>query len=269
VSTTILVVKVGGAALASAAGAEPALRDTAHLCRRGGCHVALVHGGGREITAWCDRVGLPARFVDGLRATDADTAAVVEMVLRGRVGPSLAAALTELGTPAVSLGGKDAALFRAAPLRPGDGDLGLVGRVSEVHPQMLADLWACGYLPVVAPVAAGPGGSTFNINADDAAADLAVALGASALILASDVPGLLVPGSDRPVPVVDGAEARRLIASGVAAGGMRPKLEACLRAVEGGVATAWIVDGRRAGAVLEAAAGEAAAGTRVVARAGA
>lgn len=250
----LTVVKLGGAAIAG--GADPALDDVA-LLARSGARLCAVHGGGPEITAWCGRLGVEARFVDGLRYTDAQTLAVVEMVLCGRVGKALAQTLGR----AVSLSGRDGGLFVVAPL---DTErYGLVGRVAEVRPAVLQALLDAGFLPIVAPVGPGPDGTLYNVNADEAAAALSVALGARRLVLATDVPGLLVPGRAEPLAVCDAAQARGLIANGVASGGMRPKLEACLRAVEAGVAEAWIVDGRRQGAVLAAAQGRRGAGTCV------
>jgi acetylglutamate kinase len=250
----LTVVKIGGAALG--ASADPSVADIASLRGR---RLLVVHGGGPEVTRWSRRVGIETRFVDGRRVTDADTADVAEMVLAGRVGRALAQALTAVGTPAVSLCGKDAGFFTAEPLDPA---LGQVGRVGAVNPAVLEALWAAGILPVVAPIAPGPGGLTFNINGDDAAADLAVALHADALVLASDVPGVLVDGVA--LARCTARDTERLIAAGVIQGGMVPKVRACLRALAGGVGHASIVDGSVAGAVAAAVSG-AGAGTRFVA----
>jgi acetylornithine/N-succinyldiaminopimelate aminotransferase len=268
----VLVVKIGGAAVvpAGSGGLQVAgvLEDVAAL-RRAGRPVVVVHGGGPEITRWSERLGLQPRFVDGLRYSDPETVAVAEMAL-ARVGKDIAAALTAAGAPALSLGGRDAALLTARPLvrRDADGrvlDLGLVGEIREVRTEVLGALLEAGLVPVLAPVAQGEDGQAYNVNADDAAADVAAALGASCLCLATDVPGVLVPGRTAPLPRCDGAEARRLIAEGVIRGGMRPKVDACLRAVERGVPVAWIVDGRRPGAVADAVAGREGAGTAFVA----
>lgn len=260
----VVVVKVGGAAIAASAGLPAALRDVAALVAAGR-RVVVVHGGGPEITALGQRLGLQPRFVAGLRHTDAETLAVAEMAL-GRVGKAIAAALSGAGVDAVALDGRDARLLSARPLagRDEDGrpaDLGLVGEITAVRAEVLAGLWAGGLVPVVAPLAVGEGGETYNVNADDAAADVAAALEAACLCLATDVAGVLVPGQDAPLGRCDAALARRLIAEGAIGGGMRPKVLACLRAIEAGVAIAWIVDGRRDGAVGEAVAGEAHAGT--------
>jgi acetylglutamate kinase len=259
------VVKVGGAVAGDGAAA---LADVGALWRRG-IPVVVVHGGGPEITRWSERVGLPARFVAGLRYSDADTVAVAEMAL-ARVGKALAFALTRSGVPAVSLGGRDAALLTAEPLVLGDEqghpvDVGLVGRIAAVRVEVLGALLAAGLLPVVGPVAPAPDGTLYNVNADDAAADVAAAMGARALVLCTDVPGILVPGRSEPLARCDAARARALVAEGVISGGMRPKVQACLRAVAGGVGAAWIVDGRRGGVVEAALTGDASAGTAVVA----
>jgi acetylglutamate kinase len=248
------VVKIGGAALQGRA--DPAITDIASLA---GHRLLVVHGGGPEITAWSKRVGIETQFVDGRRVTDPDTADVAEMVLAGRVGRALAHALTAMGSPAVSLCGKDAGLFTAEPLDPG---LGQVGRVGAVNPTVLEAMWSAGIVPVVAPIGPGPHGRTFNINGDDAAADLAVALGADALVLASDVPGVLVDG--RALPHCTAQDTHRLIAAGVIKGGMVPKVQACLRALAGGVRHATIVDGSVPGAVAAAVVGDA-IGTKFVA----
>jgi acetylglutamate kinase len=250
----LTVVKIGGAAMAG--GPEPAAVDIAGLQGR---RLLVVHGGGAEITRWSQRVGIETRFLDGRRVTDADTADVAEMVLAGRVGRALAHALTALGRPAISLCGKDAGLFRAEPLDPA---LGQVGRVGAVNPAILEALWAAGILPLVAPVAPGPDGRTFNINGDDAAADLAVALGAEALVLASDVAGVLVDGAA--VARCTRQQTQALIAAGAIRGGMVPKVQACLRALAGGVRHARIVDGGAPGAVAAAVGGQA-VGTEFVA----
>ncbi len=254
-----IVVKVGGATLGAGDFPHGVIRDICALVR-GGARVIVVHGGGSEITRWSERVGLTSRFVDGLRYSDPDTASVAAMVLAGRVGKALAAALTAAGCPALSLSGSDGGLLRAERLT-GEPDLGLVGRITAVDVAVVDGLRGAGLLPVIAPVAPGPDGTLLNVNADDAAADIAGLVRADLLCLVTDVPGVLVPGSDGPLPRCDASAAHRLIADGVVTGGMVPKVAACLRAVQGGVGQAWIIDGRREGAVAAAVAGDAGAGT--------
>ena len=258
-----LVVKIGGAAVAAGGGLPAALSDVAALWGEG-VPVVVVHGGGPEITAWSKRLGLEPRFVGGLRYSDADTVAVAEMAL-ARVGKGIAGALTRAGLRAVSLGGRDAGVLTAQPVRRRDGDgavldLGLVGSVAAVRVDALWALLAAGFVPVLATVAPGPDGTLYNVNADEAAVAVATALGARALVLATDVSGVLLSGRTEPVERLGAAAARELVAQGVVHGGMRPKVEACLAAADGGV-PAWIVDGRRPGAVAAAAAGAATAGT--------
>ena len=260
-----VVVKVGGATLGGGVG--PALSGVLAL-RDAEQDIVVVHGGGPEITRWAGRVGLTTRFVAGLRYSDADTVAVAEMAL-ARVGKQIAAALTAAGVPALSLGGRDAGVLTARPLQMDgpDGralDLGLVGEVAGVRVEVLRALLGAGLVPVLGSVAAGDDGELYNINADDAAADVAAALGADALCLCTDVPGILVPGAKTPLVRCDARRARALIAEGVVTGGMRPKVEACLRALAAGVGATWILDGRREGAVLAALSGEEGAGTALV-----
>ena len=259
-----IVVKVGGAAVAAGGGLPAALEDIAGLWHAGH-RVVVVHGGGPEITRWTERLGLQTRFVSGLRYSDQDTVAVAEMAL-ARVGKGIAAALTVAGAPAVSLGGRDAGLLTAGPLALQDEagravDLGDVGSITGVRTEVLEGLQRAGLLPVVAPVAVGADGRLYNVNADDAAADIAAALGADCLCLATDVAGLMVPGGAQPLPACDAAKAAALVAGGVITGGMLPKVDACLRAVAGGVRVAWILDGRRPGSVTAAVAGQEGAGT--------
>lgn len=259
-----VVVKIGGAAVAAGGGVPPVIAEIVELWQAGH-RVVVVHGGGPEISEWSRRVGLAPRFVDGLRHSDPDTVAVAEMAL-ARVGKGLAGQLTAAGARAVSLGGRDAGLLQAEPLRRLDPagqpvDLGLVGTVTAVRTEVLADLHRAGFLPVVASVAAAGDGTPLNVNADDAAAEIAAACGAECLCLVTDVPGLLVPGEDAPLARCSADQAQRLIAAGIVTGGMRPKVEACLRAVGSGAGAAWIVDGRCAGALGRAIAGAPGAGT--------
>ncbi len=261
-----VVVKVGGAAVGVGGNLPPALDDVVTLVREG-WRVTVVHGGGPEISRWSERLGKTARFVAGLRYSDADTVAVAEMAL-ARVGKAIAAGLSAAGVPAVSLGGQDGGLLRAERLRLRDEqgqelDLGLVGRLSEVATGILDALHSAGLVAVLAPVAPDASGQLLNVNADDAAAEVAAAVGAEALVLASDVPGVLVPGRAEPLGSLDAERVRALVRDGVVSGGMRPKVEACLRATEHGVTRAWIVDGRRPGTVRDAAHDRPGAGTAV------
>ncbi len=229
-----VVIKLGGSTLETQ---RDALEDIVWL-RSLGAQPVLVHGGGPEINAWLDRLGIPHRFERGLRVTDTETLEVVRMALAGKVNGELVQALTRLGGRAVGLTGLDGALLRA---RPVSERLGFVGEVVEVDPNPIETLSDAGYIPVVAPLAIGPDGEALNVNADDAAADLARGLHATKLLYISDVPGVM-DANGQLISVLTDEDARRLIAEGAIKGGMIPKVEACLRALDA-IERAHIVDG--------------------------
>lgn len=230
-----LVIKLGGSTLENQ---RDALEDIVWL-RGLGARPVLIHGGGAEINEWLGRLGIPSRFERGLRVTDAQTLDVVRMVLTGKVNGELVCMLGQLGGRAVGLTGLDGALLRARVLAP---TLGFVGVVTSVDPGLVDTLSAAGYIPVVAPLALGEDGSILNVNADDAAADLARGLGAAKLLYLSDVPGIL-DASGALLSTLTDAQVRTLIADGTIYGGMIPKAEACLRALET-TGRVHIVDGR-------------------------
>ncbi len=230
-----LVIKLGGSTLENQ---RDALEDIVWL-RGLGAHPVLVHGGGAEINEWLGRLGIAPRFERGLRVTDAETLDVVRMVLVGKVNGELVGLLGTLGGLAVGLSGLDGQLLRAAPIAP---ELGYVGAVTAVNPGPIEALAAAGYIPVIAPLALGPSGEVLNVNADDAAADLARGLRAAKLLYLSNIPGIL----DRHgalLSVLTASQVRDLIEDGTIAGGMIPKAEACLRALET-TGRVHIVDGR-------------------------
>jgi len=230
----IVVVKCGGSVLED--GATGTLAEDLALLHRAGVRPVLVHGGGPAIDRALRTQGVAPRFLDGLRVTDAATMAVVEAVLAGDVNPRLVAALQAAGAPAVGLTGRDGGLLRVRPRAP---QLGYVGEVERVEPRLLRQLLEGGWLPVVAPLGVGPEGASYNLNADTAAAALAVGLGAAKLVVLTDVPGVLRAGER--VSELTPAEAEALIQQGVVRGGMIPKLRACLRAVADGVGSAHVV----------------------------
>jgi acetylglutamate kinase len=230
-----LVIKLGGSTLENQ---RDALEDIVWL-RGLGARPVLIHGGGAEINEWLARLGIPSRFERGLRVTDAQTLDVVRMVLTGKVNGELVCMLGQLGGRAVGLTGLDGALLRARVLTP---TLGFVGVVTSVDPGLVDTLSAAGYIPVVAPLALGEDGSILNVNADDAAADLACGLGAAKLLYLSDVPGIL-DASGALLSTLTDAQVRALIADGTIYGGMIPKAEACLRALET-TGRVHIMDGR-------------------------
>jgi len=242
-----VVVKYGGSVLDDN-GAGTVLEDLV-LLKQAGIHPVLVHGGGPEITRTLRAMGRETRFVNGLRVTDAQTMEVVEMVLAGRVNKTLVGMLANLGARAVGLSGKDGGLLRVRQLNEA---LGFVGEVEAADPRILHVLNREGYIPVVASIGLGPNGESYNLNADTAAGALAVALEASKFILLTDVEGVYAKGEGSPqlVSQLRMEEARWLIATGVISEGMIPKVEACLRALEGGVQSAHIISGKIPHALL-------------------
>jgi acetylglutamate kinase len=237
-----VVVKIGGGALAGGAlGDLPGILET-------GRKVALVNGGGPRLTRMLDVLGIPTRFHEGLRVTDAETLEVAEMVFAGSVNKGLARELGALGVPAAGISGTDGPTLLVEPVR----DLGRVGEVRRVEPRLIEALWAGGFVPVVAPLGLGPQGA-YNVNADAAAAALAVGLGAEHLFLLTDVDGLLKEG--KAIAALTPEECEGYVEDGLAAGGMVPKLRAAAEAARGGT-EARIVNGNRKGALAGPIAGE-------------
>lgn len=202
--------------------------------------MVIVHGGGKEIAALQHALDLKPRYVDGLRATDDESLAVVEMVLNGRVNKRLVARLTAAGVKALGLSGVDLGLVRVEKLAHPAGDLGWVGRVVDVNPEPLRMLLQQGVVPVVSPVSLGFDGHTYNVNADHVATGIAGALGASALYFLTDVAGVLI--DDRVVTTLTASEAGALIDDGIVRDGMVPKVKSALSAVGAGVKEARITN---------------------------
>ena len=251
----IVVVKVGGNAIDHAR--DETLLDVV-LLRYVGMQPVLVHGGGPEISAMSERLGMKPEFKQGLRVTDEKTMEVVKMVLTGKVSPDLVGALNRLGGQAVGMSGEDGPSIIAEPLGP---NMGFVGRVVQVNQEPITALLGRGYIPVIASIGLGYDGHAYNINADTVAAEIAVALGAAKLILLTDVTG--VQGVDGSVvAVMSRDDARQRIAAGEVTGGMIPKLEACLRSLDR-VPLAHIIDGRVPHALLLELFTEAGIGTMV------
>ena len=237
-----VVIKVGGGALAGGA-----LEDLPELLTAG-YKVAVVHGGGVQLTRMLDALGIPTRFHAGLRVTDEATLEVAEIVLAGGVNKNLARWLTGLGVPAAGISGTDGPTLVVEPVP----DLGRVGKVVRVETLLIESLWNGGFVPVVAPLGVGPEGA-YNVNADSAAADLAVGLGAGHLFLMTDVDGLLRDGET--VETIAPENCEDYVERGHAAGGMVPKLRAATEAARGGV-EARILNGNKKGALAAAVAGE-------------
>ena len=248
-----VVIKYGGAAMEQADLKETFALDVI-LLRLVGINPVIVHGGGPQIGALMKRLGKEPRFVGGMRVTDEETMDIVEMVLVGKVNKEIVALINHHGGRAVGLSGKDADLIRARrrPHRLPSGeevDIGLVGEVEAVNADLIRLLEEHGFIPVIAPVAGGDHGKTYNVNADLVAGEVAAALTAEKLIHLTDVQGIL-DGAGRLVSTLARKEAERLMQEGVIDGGMLPKVESSLRALTGGSAKAHIVDGRVPHAIL-------------------
>lgn len=202
--------------------------------------ILFVHGGGKEIAAWQERLGLVPRFVEGLRVTDGESLRVAEMVLSGLVNKRLVAKLVAGGVPAVGVSGVDGSLIRVEPMSHPAGDLGFVGRIVEVNPVLLEVLLGQGLVPVISPISLGLDGQTYNVNADHAAWAIARGVAAESLVFVSDVPGVLVGGRARAHLAADQIEP--LIHAQAIRGGMVPKVRSALAALAGGVPTVRITD---------------------------
>ncbi|MFB8025441.1 acetylglutamate kinase [Streptomyces sp. NPDC056465] len=261
-----VVVKFGGNAMVDASLQRSFAQDVVELWRKG-LRPVVVHGGGPQISAMLDRLGLETRFEAGLRVTTPEAMDVVRMVLAGRVQRELVGLINAHGPYAVGLTGEDAhsmtAVRRTAWVDGRPVDIGLVGDVVDVDPGMLHALLTQGHIPVVSPVARGEDGQVYNVNADLAASALAVALGAERLVMLTDVEGLYAdwPHSTDVVERVNADALHAMLP--VLAGGMLPKMEGCLRAVRGGVHRAHVLDGRVPHAVLRCLLDDTAPGTTV------
>ncbi len=256
-----MVVKYGGNAMVDEGLKRAFARDVV-LMKLVGMNPVVVHGGGPQIGDLLDRLNIPTKFVDGLRVTDAATMDVVQMVLGGLVNKDIVSLLNTAGGRAVGISGKDADLIQARKLtlkrheHSSDGvgvseiiDIGHVGEVALVNRSLLDTLIASGFIPVIAPVGVGPDGESYNINADFVAGAVAERLGAEKLILLTNTPGIL-DAEERTLTGLSRQDATALIADGTVAGGMLPKVECALGAIEGGVKTAHIIDGRVPHALL-------------------
>jgi acetylglutamate kinase len=257
-----VVIKYGGAAMTDPELREDFARDVV-LLKYVGLNPIVVHGGGPDITAYMQRLDMPVEFVGGLRVSDADTVEVAKMVLVGKVNKDIVMRLSRHGQPAVGLSGDDGQLFRVDTMEgPGGEDIGLVGRIDRVNTGVIEHI-AADYIPVIASVGADRNGRSHNVNADEAAAAVARALGAYKIMFLTDVPGWLREPAD-PSSVISecGADAVEAALAGVG-GGMRPKLQACLDAIHGGVSFAHIVDGRVAHSLLLELFTDAGLGTKI------
>ena len=252
------VIKYGGHAMGDRSLSELFARDIV-LLKQVGIHPVVVHGGGPQIGKMLERLKVTSEFVDGLRVTDSDTVEVVEMVLSGSINKHIVSVINDVGGTAIGLSGKDGGLIQASKLRrtrrdPDSNiesilDLGFVGEPKQVNPQILGSLQQAGMIPVIAPIGVGANGETYNINADTVAGAVAGAIGAARLLLLTDVPGVL-DQEDNLLTDLSTEDVRGLMADGTISGGMIPKLETCIGAIEKGVDAAVILDGRVAHTLL-------------------
>ena len=258
----IVVVKYGGNAMINEELKEQVMGDIV-LLSLVGIKVVLVHGGGPEITDTLTRIGKESKFVDGLRVTDEETAEVVQMVLAGKISKSLVNLLEMKGGNAMGISGMDGRLIEA---KMKDPRLGYVGEITNVNVQPILDLLEKGYIPVVSTVGCDNEGNVYNINADTAASWIAGALQAESLITMTDIVGLLADKDDPSslIKIIDLKDAANLRESGVISGGMIPKLECCVNAIERGVSKVFILDGRVPHAILLETLTDEGAGTMVV-----
>jgi acetylglutamate kinase len=261
-----VVIKYGGAAMEDPDLREEFARDVV-LLKYVGLNPIVVHGGGPDITAYMERLGLPVRFVGGLRVSDPQTVEIAKMVLVGKVNKEIVLRLSRHGQPAVGLCGDDGSLFRAARRTAPDGeDIGFVGSIERVNVDVLQHV-ALDYIPVVASVGADRDGNSYNVNADEAAGAVAGALGAYKIIFLTDVAGWLADADDSD-SLIGQASATEVDAQlTTLQGGMRPKLAACVEAINGGVNSAHIIDGRIPHSLLLELFTDAGIGTKIQASA--
>ena len=266
-----IVIKYGGHAMGDEALAEMFARDVV-LMKQVGINPVVVHGGGPQIGEMLERLKIHSSFIDGLRVTDRATVDIVEMVLSGSINKQIVTAINEAGGTAIGISGKDGSLIRARKLRrrkkASDSniekllDLGFVGEPESVDAHILNILRQSDIIPVIAPIGVGKGGTTYNINADTVAGAVAGAVGASRLLMLTDVAGVK-DKKGKLIPQITAARARALLRDGTISGGMIPKIETCLKAVAESVDAAVILDGRVPHAVLLETFTERGAGTLI------
>ncbi|MCR5597151.1 MAG: acetylglutamate kinase [Lachnospiraceae bacterium] len=246
----IIVVKYGGSAMADPEIQRNVIKDVT-LLKLVGFKPIIVHGGGKEISAWLKKTGKESRFVNGLRVTDADTMEVAEMVLN-KVNKRLVTMVEELGVRAVGISGKDGGLLKVEKKLSDGQDIGYVGQITNVDPKILFDMLEKDFLPIVCPIGMDDNFETYNINADDAACAVAKAVGAEKLAFLTDIEGLYRDINDKSsfISRIKVSQAMELINDGIIGGGMLPKLGNCVDAVENGVQRVHILDGRLAHCLL-------------------
>ena len=240
----VIVVKYGGSAMSNEELQKNVIKDVT-LLKLVGFKPIIVHGGGKEISRWVEKTGKEAQFINGLRVTDDETMEIAEMVL-GRVNKRLVTMVEELGVKAVGLSGKDGKMLRVEKKYSDGQDIGYVGNITEVNPDIIFDLLEKGYLPIISPIGLGEDFATYNINADDAACAIAKAIQADKLVFLTDIEGLYKDINDKSsfISKITAEDANALIEEGFIGGGMLPKLGNCTSAVESGVNRVHILDGR-------------------------
>ena len=240
----IIVVKYGGSAMLDEALKTNVIKDVV-LLKLVGFKPIIVHGGGKDISKWVQKSGQEPRFVNGLRVTDANTMEIAEMVLN-RVNKSLVQLVESLGVHAVGISGKDGGLLKVKKRYSDGKDIGYVGEITEVNPKVLMDLLEKDFLPIVCPIGYDENYDTYNINADDAACAIASAVHAEKLAFLTDTEGVFRVFEDKDsfIPAMTVTEAKAFIESGGVGGGMLPKLQSCISALENGVSRVHILDGR-------------------------
>jgi len=243
-----VVIKYGGSAMIEEDLKKSFARDIV-LLKYVGINPVIVHGGGPQIGEFLARLGKETKFVKGIRVTDTETMDIVEMVLVGKINKEIVGLINFYGGRAVGLGGKDGSLVKAKRLKIRGEEMGLAGDVESINPGVIKSLEDNNFIPVIAPVGEGEDGLSYNINADLVAGKIASALKAEKLILLTDVEGVL-DRDKKLISVLSLSEARKLITSKVASGGMIPKINCCIEAVASGVSTAHIIDGRIEHSVL-------------------
>jgi acetylglutamate kinase len=240
----IIVVKYGGSAMVDDNLKKSVIQDVT-LLKLCGFKPIIVHGGGKEISKWVERSGMEPKFINGLRVTDEETMEIAEMVL-GKVGKQLVSLVEELGVKAISISGKDGAMLTCSKKYSNGEDIGYVGEVEKVDPKILFDLIENDYLPIISPIGLGEDYHSYNINADDAACAIARAVQAEKLAFLTDIEGVYRDPKDSSTLISEltTSAARELLAGGTVGGGMLPKINNCIDAVENGVSKVHILDGR-------------------------
>lgn len=259
----VVVVKYGGNAMTNDT-LKAAVMEDIVLLSLVGIKVVLVHGGGPEINDMLNRVGKESKFVNGLRYTDEETVDIVQMVLAGKVNKDLVSLLENHGGSAIGLCGLDGKMIEAEQLNP---DLGYVGEITAIHPEIIQNALDNGYIPVISTIGRGKDGTVYNINADTAAARIAAEMNAPSLILMTDIKGLLEDKDDENTLIltVGVSEVPYLKKQGIISGGMIPKIDCCVEAVRRGVKQANIIDGRIPHSILIELLTDLGAGTMIVA----